>query len=68
MTIGIGQKRVRPFNDIVLLVFERPQSCHWRSKFLVVSKSSEFNLKDSSGIIFSFCYIKIVWLDWIVRH
>ena len=66
VTIGIGQKLVRPFNDQGLLVFERPLVTGG-PKYLVVSKSSEFNLSVSPGIIFTFCNNKITRLHQIVR-
>ena len=52
VTIDIGQKRVRSFNDLVLLkilVFERP-SVTGGPDYLVVSKSSDFNVNVSPGI------------------
>ena len=36
--------------------------------YLVVSKSSEFDVKVSAGIIFTFCNIRIVWLQQIMRR
>ena len=41
-------------------------SCHWGPMYLVVSKSSEFDVNVSAGIIFTFCNIKIVCLHRIV--
>ena len=58
--MGIGQKRVGPFNDIVLLVFERPLVTRG-PKYLIASKSSEFNINVSPDIMFTFCINKIVF-------
>ena len=66
VTIGIGQRRVRPFNDIVLLVCGRSLVTGVPSIYLLVSMSSEFNVNVSTGIIFTICDIKIVWLYHIV--
>ena len=61
VTIGIGQKRIRPSNDLVLLVFERPLVTRGPCSpmYLVVSKSSEFVVNVSSGIIFSSAVSKL---------
>ena len=44
VTIGIGQRRVRLSNDLVLLVFGRSLVTGGPSIYLVVSMSSEFNV------------------------
>ena len=66
VTIGIGQKRVWPFNDLHFFLFERPLVAGG-PKYLVVSKSTAFNVNVSPVIMFTFCNIKIVWLHQIVR-
>ena len=38
----------------------RATSCHWGPMYLVDSKSSEFVVKVSGGIIFASCNIKII--------
>ena len=64
VTIGIGQRQVRPFNDLVLLVFGRSTVTGGPSIYLVVLISSEFNVNVSPGIIF--ISYNVLWLYQIV--
>ena len=45
VTIGIGQKRVRPFGDLVLLAFERP---------LVTGGTSTWSFRSRLSLMYTF--------------
>ena len=66
VTIGIGQRRVRPLNDLFLLVFERPLITGGPSTWSFRSRLSL--IETSLQALFLPSVTPVVWLHQIVRR